>query len=58
MDSYLSEVEAYSQCLGDWVQKTAEEAQLLSDQAVETYQRHIDYWNCKARDPEAYCAVP
>jgi len=58
MDSYLAEVAAFSRCLGDWVQETADEAQRLSDAAVSRYQNAVTYWNCQAAGPDSYCGSP
>lgn len=58
MDGYRRDVEAYTRCLGQWVQKTAQEAESLRDDAAKIYQRHVEYWNCKARDPEGFCSAP
>lgn len=58
MDGYRREIEDFSNCLANWVQETADDAQSQQDAAIEDYDRAVDYWNCKAADPEGYCSRP
>lgn len=58
MDDYAQDVEDYSRCLGEWVQSTADNAQVSVDRVVDDYTSAVRYWNCKAADPDGYCGRP
>ena len=58
MESYRREVEEYGSCLGRWVEETAEDASRKQDGAISDYQDAVEYWNCKASDPDGFCPSP
>jgi hypothetical protein len=55
MDRYQSDVIRYSACLRAWAEETIEDARRKNDIVLTEHERAVDYWNCKASNPDNSC---
>lgn len=58
LDSYRQDVVNFSQCMLDYLDREAENLRREKDAAVLAYEENIRFFNCRARDPDAFCPPP
>lgn len=58
LDQMRDDVVEHSNCLKRQIDDEVLKAQRADDAAQATYKSAVEYWNCKAQDPDGYCSRP